>query len=351
MTPARPSRSPPVTLVEPQNGRGLPPLESMPPEQVARAIQAVTNRLIAEVSKVVVGKQEVLELVTVNLLAGGNVLFEDYPGLAKSLLSETFSRASGCHYKRIQFTPDLLPSDIVGSNVFNQKTAEFSFRAGPVFTNFLLADEINRAPPKTQAALLETMQERQVTVEGVTRKLEAPYIVMATQNPVEQEGTYPLPEAQTDRFLVKLAMGYPSEEDEVGILERRVQRAQDAAEVQAVTHPAEILWMQRGLERIHVDPVLMRYIVKLVQATRKHPSVLVGSSPRGSLGLLKLARAHAALRGRPFATPDDIKRVAVPCLAHRILLKPEPRIRGERGEDVVQALLRTVPAPVLRPAA
>src|ERR1044072_7982127 len=215
-------------------------------------------------------------MVTLNLLAGGNVLFEDFPGLATSPLSETVGRSSGCKAKRIQFTPDLLPSDIVGSNVFDQKTGEFTFRPGPLFTNFLLADEIPRAPRKAQAALLETRQERQVTVEGVTRRLEAPYVVLATQNPVEQEGTHPLPEAQMDRFLVKLAMGYPTEDDEVRLLEGRVQRASDGVEVQAVTNPEEIVWMQRGLERVDIDPVVQRYVVRLVQGTRKPPSVLVG---------------------------------------------------------------------------
>ena len=312
-----------------------------------RRVRDVSQRLIDEVAKTIVGKRHVLELVTLNILSGGNILFEDYPGLAKSLMAETFSRASGCKFKRIQFTPDLLPSDITGNYVFDQKKVEFTFRPGPVFTNFLLADEINRAPPKTQAALLESMQERQVTVEGVTRKLDAPYIVLATQNPVEQEGTYPLPEAQNDRFMMKMSVGYPSEEEELEVLMRRIQRGRDQVDVRAVTSPEEILDLQRAVELVHIAKPVLQYVVRLVHATRHHPSIHVGSSPRGSLALLKLSRANAALHGRPFVTPDDVKRVAVNGLSHRVILNPEPRIRGVRNEAVIEEILQATSAPVL----
>jgi MoxR-like ATPase len=310
-------------------------------------VREVGQRMLEEVARVIVGKRDVLELVLLNVLAGGNILFEDYPGLAKSLMADTFARASGCKFKRIQFTPDLLPSDITGTYIFDQKEVEFKFRPGPVFTNVLLADEINRAPPKTQAALLETMAERQVTVEGVTRKLEAPYIVMATQNPVEQEGVYPLPEAQNDRFMMKMSVGYPNEEEELEVLARRIRRGRDQADVQPVTNPTELVGLQAAIERVHIDVLVMKYIVKLVHGTRHHALVQVGSSPRGTLSLLKLARANAALYGRDFVIPDDVKRVAAGTLSHRILLKPEPRLRGMRGDEVVRQIVAATPVPTV----
>jgi MoxR-like ATPase len=312
-----------------------------------KQVQRISESIITEVNKVIVGKRDVLELVQVNTLAAGNILFEDFPGMAKSLMANTFSRASGCDFKRVQFTPDLLPADITGIYLYNQRTGEFEFRPGPVFTNFLLADEINRAPPKTQAAMLETMAERQVTVEGTTHKLEKPYIVMATQNPVEQEGTYPLPEAQLDRFLMKLSVGYPSEEEEAEILRRRMIRKKDEVDVKAVTSPEQIVGMQRVVENIHVDDSILNYIAKIVTMTRKDQRLLVGSSPRGSLALFKLSRCAAALAGRDYVTPDDIKRIGIPAMAHRLILRPEARIKGITTVQVMQDILQTTPVPTV----
>ncbi len=314
-------------------------------QQAVKKVHKTSNAVLDEVGKVIVGKPDRLELVMLNVLAAGNILFEDVPGLAKSLTVNTFAQASGCDFRRIQFTPDLLPADITGIYMFNQRTNEFEFRPGPVFTNFLLADEINRAPPKTQAALLETMQERQVTVEGTTHRLTKPYVVMATQNPVEQEGTYPLPEAQMDRFLIKISMGYPDRGDEVEIMRRRLERRQDDAEVNAVTSPKQIVAMQQVVERIKMDHSLLQYISELVWQTREHDKVLVGSSPRGCQALLKLGRSKAALDGRTYVTPDDVKRVLKPGLAHRLILKPEPRIRGVTGEEILDEIEKNIPVP------
>jgi len=321
------------------------PAASRDLQGAVQMVQRISNALMDEVAHTIVGKREVLELVQVNVLANGNVLFEDFPGLAKSLLVNTYSRAAGCDFKRVQFTPDLLPADITGIYIYNQRTGEFEFRPGPVFTNFLLADEINRAPPKTQAAMLETMQERQVTVEGTTHQLEKPYIVMATQNPIEQEGTYPLPEAQMDRFLLKLSMGYPSEEDEAEILRRRMTRKKDEADVKAVTGPEQLVAMQRVVENIHVEDALLQYIAKLITSTRKDPRLLVGSSPRGSLALFKCARAYAAMKGRDFITPDDVKRVVIPACSHRMILRPESRIKGVTTTQVLQDIIDATPVP------
>jgi MoxR-like ATPase len=316
-------------------------------QSAVKQVQRLSQTIINEVAKVIVGKREVLELVQINTLTAGNILFEDFPGLAKSVMANTFSRASGCDFKRVQFTPDLLPADITGIYIYNQRNGEFEFRPGPVFTNFLLADEINRAPPKTQAAMLETMAERQVTVEGTTHQLEKPYIVMATQNPVEQEGTYPLPEAQMDRFLMKISMGYPSEEDEAEILRRRMVRKKDDFDVKAVTNPEQIVSMQKVVENVHVDEAVLQYIAKIITYTRKDPRLMVGASPRGSLALFKLARSAAVMNGRDFVTPDDIKRIVVPTLAHRIILRPEARIKGITGQQVVSDIANTVPVPTI----
>ncbi len=321
-------------------GSGKPDIE-----RAVRMVHQKSEGIIDEAARVIVGKRHVLELVMINILASGNILFEDVPGLAKSLMVNTFAKASGSDFRRIQFTPDLLPSDITGIYMYNQKTQEFEFRPGPVFTNFLLADEINRAPPKTQAALLETMQERQVTVEGTTHQLTKPYVVMATQNPVEQEGTYPLPEAQMDRFLIKLSVGYPAPDDEVEILRRRVARRKDEADVQAVTNPKEITTMQQVVERVRIDESLMRYITDIIWATRKHDDVRVGSSPRGSLALVKLSRARAALKGRSYVIPDDVKALVNPSVAHRLILKPEPRIKGVTAKDILEGILDEIPVP------
>ncbi|MFA5861404.1 MAG: MoxR family ATPase [Candidatus Thermoplasmatota archaeon] len=300
-----------------------------------------------EVAKVIVGKRDVLELVSVNFLAGGNILFEDFPGMAKTLMANTFARAAGCDFGRVQFTPDVLPGDITGASIYDQKSGEFKFRPGPVFTNVLLADEINRAPPKTQAALLEAMQERQVTIEGQTYKLPKPYIVMATQNPAEQEGCYPLPEAQLDRFLMRLSVGYPSRQDESEILRRRIARGKDDSDVKTVANPEQIVAMQNAVELVHIDTSLVDYLSDIVCRTREHADIYVGSSPRGSQAMLKASRALAAMRGRTFVTPDDIKFLAPHVLSHRLILKPEARIRGVKATSVVADVLAQATVPVL----
>ena len=279
------------------------------------------------------------------IVSDGHVLIEDYPGLAKTLMAKSFAAALGCDFKRVQFTPDLLPADITGTYVFDRKTTEFVLRKGPVFTNILLADEINRSPPKTQAALLEAMQERQTTLEGETHTLPRPFVVFATQNPIEYEGTYPLPEAQIDRFLLRIGIGYPSKEEEREILNRRILRKEDDVRVGRVSSPEKVLGMQRAIEEVHVDKALESYIVEIASRTRTHPQVEVGASPRGSLALLKLARARAALRGRDFVVPDDVKEVAVEGLAHRLILKPDPWIKGVRTAAVVDEVLASVPVP------
>jgi MoxR-like ATPase len=309
-----------------------------------REIHAMGQRLVNEVAKVIVGKREVMELVLCNILSEGNILFEDFPGLAKTVMASTFARASGCVFKRIQFTPDVLPADITGTMVFDQKAGEFRFRPGPVFTNILLADEINRAPPKTQSALLEAMQERQVSVEGTTHKLDRPYLVMATQNPIEQEGTYPLPEAQMDRFLMKLSVGYPNKSEEMEIGRRRIERAKDDFDVATVATPEMIRRMQAACETVHVSQPVLSYIAEIVIQTRQNPSLLVGSSPRGTLALIKAGRAWAALQGRAYITPDDIRTISVPVLAHRVILKPEARFGGVTTTKVVRQILSTVRA-------
>ena len=301
--------------------------------------------ILDEVEKAIVGKRPVLEKVLLTVLCDGHVLIEDYPGLAKTLMAKTFAATLGCDFKRVQFTPDLLPADITGTYVFDRKTSEFVLRRGPVFTNVLLADEINRSPPKTQAALLEAMQERQTTLEGETHPLESPFVVIATQNPIEYEGTYPLPEAQIDRFLMRIGIGYPTREQEREILTRRIHRKEDDVRVARVSSPEQVLGMQRAIEEVHVDEALESYIVEIVSRTRTHPQVDVGASPRGSLALLKLARARAALRDRDFVVPDDVKEVAVEGLAHRLILKPDPWIKGVRTTSVVQEVLTSVPVP------
>ncbi|TLZ58540.1 MAG: MoxR family ATPase [Methanobacteriota archaeon] len=306
---------------------------------------ARSRAILDEVEKAIVGKRPVLEKILLTVLCDGHVLIEDYPGLAKTLMAKTFAATLGCDFKRVQFTPDLLPADITGTYVFDRKTSEFVLRRGPVFTNVLLADEINRSPPKTQAALLEAMQERQTTLEGETHPLESPFVVIATQNPIEYEGTYPLPEAQIDRFLMRIGIGYPTREQEREILIRRIHRKQDDVPVARVSSPEQVVGMQRAIEEVHVDEALESYIVEIVSRTRTHPQVDVGASPRGSLALLKLARARAALRERDFVVPDDVKEVAVEGLAHRLILKPDPWIKGVRTTSVVQEVLASVPVP------
>ena len=312
-----------------------------------KAVGAIANAISAEVQKVIIGKAHVIDNVLINILSDGNLLFEDYPGLAKTLMTNTFADALGCDFKRVQFTPDLLPADITGTNIYDAKKGEFTFKPGPLFCNLLLADEINRAPPKTQAALLEAMQEKQVTIGTVTHKLPAPFIVMATQNPVEQEGTYPLPEAQLDRFMFKMSVGYPDRADEDEILSRRIARGKDAVDVDVITDPARVIAMQQACEDVYVDPALRMYMVEVVSRTREDPRVLVGASPRGSQALLKTSRAAAALRGRDFVTPDDVKAIAELAIAHRIILKPEHQIKGLESGEVIQAILREVPVPTV----
>ncbi|HEV7215601.1 MAG TPA: MoxR family ATPase [Chloroflexota bacterium] len=309
------------------------------------ALAAEADSILAEVSKAVVGKRPTLELVLLAILADGHVLIEDYPGLAKTLLARSFARVVGLEFKRIQFTPDLMPSDVTGSSIFNQRTAEFEFRPGPIFAHMLLADEINRAPPKTQAALLEAMQERQVTIEGDTRPLPAPFLVLATQNPIDYEGTYPLPEAQLDRFILRVGVGYPTREEEWDVLQRRLARRSDEPELDQVVDPTAVRRMQRAIEEVYVAESIGYYMVDLVNATRRNTRVQVGASPRGSLALLKLARGKAVLAGRDFVTPDDVKAVALPALSHRLILSPELWVQRIRPEDIVQECLEQVPTP------
>jgi MoxR-like ATPase len=303
------------------------------------------KRVLDEVEQAVVGKRDALELVLLGLLADGHVLIEDYPGLAKTVIARSFAKVLGLGFGRIQFTPDLMPADVTGSSIYDQRAGAFDFRPGPVFTNLLLADEINRTPPKTQSALLEAMQERQVTVEGVTRPLERPFLVVATQNPIEYEGTYPLPEAQLDRFLLRVRIGYPARDDEWRILAHRMERASDEVSLQPILDPVGVLELQAALEQVHVAEAVGYYIVDLVAATRDDPKLQVGASPRGALAVLKLARAKAVLSGRDFVTPDDVKAVAVPGLAHRLTLRPELWVRRVDPDQVVAELLGRVPTP------
>jgi MoxR-like ATPase len=308
------------------------------------------REVVATLGRIVVGKDDVLERILAGILANGHVLIEDYPGLAKTLIARLLAQALDLGFRRIQFTPDLLPSDITGSFLYDQREGRFEFRAGPVFTNLLLADEINRATPKTQAALLEAMQEAQVTIEGQSFPLEQPFVVIATQNPIEMEGTYPLPEAQLDRFLLRVGVGYPDADAEREILKRRRERRTDATTVPTIVTRSELLAMQGALEDIFVSEALERYIVALAHATRADPRVTLGASPRGSLALLKLARAEAAIRGRDFVLPDDVKAVAVAALAHRLVLRPELWVSSTTPRHVVDGVLREVPAPAGEPA-
>jgi MoxR-like ATPase len=301
--------------------------------------------VLDEVERAIVGKRDALELILLALLCDGHVLLEDFPGLAKTLIARSFAQATSLQFARIQFTPDLMPSDVTGSSIFDQRDAAFRFLPGPIFTNLLLADEINRAPPKTQAALLEAMQERQVTTERETRRLDAPFLVLATQNPIEYEGTYPLPEAQLDRFLIRTGIGYPTRDDEIELLSRRLSRGEDEVELRPVVDAPTLLAMQRALERVHVSPSIEGYMVDLVTATRTSPRLAVGASPRGTLALLKLSRAKAAIDGRDFVVPEDVKTVAAPALAHRLTLRPELWVQRVRGEDVIAEALESVPTP------
>ena len=305
----------------------------------------IVNEILDEVCRAVVGKRDVIRLILSGLIADGHVLLDDVPGVAKTLTARSIAAAAGLEFSRVQFTPDVLPADITGSLVLDLATHRPEFRPGPVFTDLLLADEVNRAPAKTQAALLEAMQERQVTVDGVPHALPKPFLVMATQNPIESEGTYPLPEAQLDRFLLRTTMGYPSRNDEVALLADRIARRQDEVPLRSVCDAASFSAVQRSLENVHVDEKLLEYCVALVRATRDEAQLAVGSSPRGTLALVKLSRATALLDGRHFVGPDDIRAIAIPALAHRVVLSDEAWARGTAAEEVMRRAVDDVPVP------
>jgi MoxR-like ATPase len=320
------------------------------PEIRIEQVAELSTQIIQEIEKAVVGKREVLQLMMAAFLSsGGHILLEDYPGLAKTLIANSFSMALGMQFKRIQFTPDLLPGDITGGYVFESDQNRFMLRKGPIFTNILLADEINRASPKTQSALLEAMQEYQVTLEGETMPLPDPFIVIATQNPIEYEGTFPLPEAQLDRFMVKLSIGYPTPEEEDEILKRRAERKTDVVALQAITSPETFLAMRAAVEGVYVDADVRRYMVDLAAKSRSHRQVSVGVSPRGSLALLKLTRAWAAIQGRNYVVPDDIKQFIQPALSHRIILEPSLWDIKKSENTVLAEVTQSVPVPVLKP--
>jgi MoxR-like ATPase len=306
---------------------------------------ALCERILAEVEQVIVGKRQAVTTVLLGVLASGHILIEDLPGLGKTLLARTFATVLGLEFTRVQFTPDMLPADLTGATVLDLATGEPSFRPGPVFTGLLLADEINRTPPKTQAALLEAMAEGQVSVDGVTRPLPSPFVVLATDNPIEYEGTYPLPEAQLDRFIARVSLGYLDAEGEAEMVRRRLARGSASPVPPQVTDARRLLAMRESLESIQLHPDLLKYVVALVAATRSHPQVTVGASPRGTLAVVQLARGHAVLAGREFVTPEDIKAVAVPALAHRLVLRPEMWVRQVTGQDVAAEVLANVPVP------
>ncbi len=316
-----------------------------------RQVAAKSEQVIHEVERAIVGKRQVLEkLMAAALVSGGHVLLEDYPGLAKTMIAKSFAVALGLEFKRIQFTPDLLPGDITGGYVFDRDQNRFVLRQGPVFANIILADEINRASPKTQSALLEAMQEYQVTLEGETMRLPEPFIVLATQNPIEYEGTFPLPEAQLDRFIMKLSVGYPTPEEEQEILRRRRARQRDEFDLKQITDAASLLELREAVEQVHVDPDIERYMIDLVTATRKRRQVAVGASPRGSLALLKLSRAWAAMQGRDYVLPDDVKLFVKPALIHRLILEPDLWLTRQAADDIISDVLRSTAVPVVAEA-
>jgi MoxR-like ATPase len=305
---------------------------------------SLCKRIVENIARVIVGKNDAVELLLVALLADSHVLIEDIPGLGKTLLAKSLAKSIGGSFRRVQFTPDLLPADITGFNVYNQQTGQFTFQPGPVLTNILLADEINRTIPRTQSSLLESMEERQVTVDGKTYLLPHPFFVMATQNPIELEGTFPLPEAQLDRFLLRIQLGYPKKDEEIAILER-FQEEDPLSELQAVADPGQLAELQHVRKRIRISDPVREYITQIVRATRSHPSLRLGASPRGSLGLMRTGQALAALRERDYVLPDDIKSLVVPVLAHRLILKEEERLRGETSERFLEEILRQTPVP------
>lgn len=309
-------------------------------------VKTLAQKIITNVERVIVGKRATVELAVVGLLCQGHLLVEDVPGVGKTMLARSLARSLDCSFSRIQFTPDMLPSDVTGVSIFNQNTRQFEFRPGPVLAQVVLADEINRATPKTQAALLEAMEERQVTVDGVTHSLPAPFLVLATQNPIEYQGTFPLPEAQLDRFLLRVRLGYPETNDEIAILDRQ-QYHHPITELEPVVTVEELLAAQEAIKAVHVAPPVKRYIVDLMQQTRHHPDVFLGASPRGSLTLYRAGQARAAMQGRDFVLPDDIKGLAVPALGHRLILGPAARLRDQSAEQLLRELLETVPVPTL----
>ncbi|MCV7282060.1 MoxR family ATPase [Mycolicibacterium flavescens] len=311
----------------------------------AAATTANCEAVLDEIGRVVVGKRGALALILTTVLAGGHVLIEDLPGLGKTLIARSFAAALGLDFTRVQFTPDLLPADLLGSTVYDMQSGRFEFRPGPIFTNLLLADEINRTPPKTQAALLEAMAESQVSIDGSTHRLPAPFIVLATDNPIEYEGTYPLPEAQLDRFTIRLELRYLSEHEETDMLRRRIDRGSARPEVAQVVDAHDLVAMRESVEQVTVHDDVLRYVVALAAATRQHPQVAVGASPRAELDLVQLSRARALLLGRDYVVPEDVKTLAIPAIAHRISLRPEMWVRRVQGSDVVDELLRRLPVP------
>jgi len=310
-------------------------------------VQEVAKRIVDNVEKVIIGKRQQVEQTVIALLCQGHVLIEDVPGVGKTMLAKTIARSLGCTFQRIQFTPDMLPSDVTGVSVFNQKTREFEFRPGPIMAQIVLTDEINRATPKTQSALLEAMEEKQVTVDGVTYPLQKPFLVLATQNPIEYEGTFPLPEAQLDRFMLRISLGYPSPADEIRMLDSQ-QRVHPVETVEQVVSAEALLQAQEAVKEVHIDDQIKEYIVELVNTSRKHPDIYLGASPRGSLALYKTAQAKAAVEGRDYVIPDDVKALAIPALAHRLIVSPAARIKNVDARVVVQAILDSVPVPGTR---
>ncbi|NHJ03242.1 MAG: MoxR family ATPase [Candidatus Heimdallarchaeota archaeon] len=307
----------------------------------------ISKAILDEVGKIIVGKEDVLEKVLIGILAKGNLLLEDVPGLAKTMMIKAFAQVMKCNFTRVQCTPDLLPADVTGSTVYNQKEQEFSFRKGPVFTNLLLIDEINRASPKTQSALLEAMQEQHTTVDGITYPMDKPFHVLATQNPIEFEGTFPLPEAQLDRFIMRLSVGYPNEIEEIEILNRRIERKQEEFELSSITTAKQLIEIQNAVEEIHIDDRVKKYIVDIVRNTRESDRIEIGASPRGSLALLHLSRASAVINGRDFVNPDDVKKIVIPALEHRIILTTGSWLTGIKPEDIIARILAKIKAPRL----
>ena len=310
-------------------------------------VKAVTDALAENVERVIIGKRGVIELVTIGLLSQGHMLIEDVPGVGKTMLARALSRSLGCTFRRIQFTPDMLPSDVTGVSIFNQKTREFEFRPGPIIAQIVLTDEINRATPKTQAALLEAMEEMQVTVDGVTYPLPRPFLVLATQNPIEYEGTFPLPEAQLDRFLMRIRLGYPNQDDEVAILDSQ-QYVHPLTKIEQVVDVEALRRAQEALKDVYVDALIKRYIVDIITQTRRHPDIYLGASPRGSLALYRTGQARSAMLGRDYVLPDDIKALAIPTLAHRLIISPSARLRDVTGETVMREILGSLPVPGAR---